>query len=75
MSSLYGLADECIDKLSEDITDPNSVFAKINQTFEYMPIAAIAEEKILCVHGGIGSTLRSIEEIELIPRPLEIIHD
>lgn len=40
-----------------------------------MPLAALVEDKILCVHGGIGSTLKSISEIEFIQRPLEIILD
>jgi diadenosine tetraphosphatase ApaH/serine/threonine PP2A family protein phosphatase len=40
-----------------------------------MPLAALIEEKILCVHGGIGITIRTIDEIELIQRPVEISHD
>lgn len=40
-----------------------------------MPLAALIEDKILCVHGGIGITIRTIDEIELIQRPLEISHD
>lgn len=31
-----------------------------------MPLAALIEDKILCVHGGIGTTIRTIDEIELI---------
>jgi hypothetical protein len=29
-----GLGDECKNRLGEDIDDPNSVFAKINEAFE-----------------------------------------
>ena len=43
--------------------------------FEYIPLAAVIEDKIFCVHGGIGSKIKSIEEVELIQRPLEILHD
>jgi diadenosine tetraphosphatase ApaH/serine/threonine PP2A family protein phosphatase len=43
--------------------------------FEYLPLAALIEERILCVHGGIGATIHTIDEIELIQRPLEISHD
>jgi diadenosine tetraphosphatase ApaH/serine/threonine PP2A family protein phosphatase len=28
-----------------------------------MPLAAVAEEKILCVHGGIGKALNKVEQI------------
>lgn len=46
--------------------DPNSVYQRVNKVFEYMPLAALVEEKILCMHGGIGVTIRTIDEIELI---------
>jgi hypothetical protein len=29
-----------------------------------MPLAAVIEDTFLCLHGGIGTTLRTIEEIE-----------
>lgn len=54
MAKIYGLADECAQKFNEDVTDPNSVYARICKVFEYMPIAALVEDRILCVHGGIG---------------------
>lgn len=75
MTRIFGLGDECMEKFNEDINDPNSIFAKINKVFEYMPLVAIVEDRILCVHGGIGQTIRSIDEIEVISRPLEIIHE
>ena len=42
-----------------------------------MPLAAIATDKktnnkAFLVHGGIGSTLQKIEDIEKIQRPLKI---
>lgn len=45
--------------------------------FEYLPLAAIiydktANNKVFCVHGGIGSAAVKIEDIEKIKRPLEI---
>ncbi|EGR27027.1 ser thr protein phosphatase family protein, putative [Ichthyophthirius multifiliis] len=70
-----GFADECALKFQEDQNDPYSVFQRINKVFEYMPIACVLEDSIFCVHSGIGSTLRIIDEIEGIPRPFEIIQD
>lgn len=29
-----------------------------------LPLAALVEEKILCVHGGLGKNVMTIEEIE-----------
>jgi protein phosphatase len=38
-------------------------------------LAAVVADKIFCVHSGIGSTLRSIDEIDMIQRPLVINYD
>jgi hypothetical protein len=45
--------------------------------FEYLPLAAVISDKatnnkVFCVHGGIGSTALKVEEIEKIKRPVEI---
>ncbi|CAD8187082.1 unnamed protein product [Paramecium pentaurelia] len=75
INKIFGFADECYLKYAEDINDPNSIYQRINRVFQYMPLAAVIEDKIFCVHGGIGQTIRTIDEIELIQKPLQIIHD
>ncbi|EGR31094.1 ser thr protein phosphatase family protein, putative [Ichthyophthirius multifiliis] len=70
-----GFADECILKFQEDPNDPFSIFQKINKVFEFMPLGCILEDNIFCVHSGIGNSIKNIEEIEQIPRPLEIFQD
>ena len=72
-----GFGEECAKRLEEDISAPTSVFAKINEMFEYLPLAAIisdksTQNKVLCVHGGIGSTVMKIEDIEKIQRPISV---
>jgi len=42
----YGFAEECQLRLQENPNDPNSVFAKINKVFEYLPLAAVVADKI-----------------------------
>jgi protein phosphatase len=68
VNTTSGFGEECQFRLQEDIRDPNSVFQKINSLFEYYPLAAVLEEKVLCVHSGIGTTVRSYEEF-LVPKP------
>jgi protein phosphatase len=70
----YGLANECQMRLGENINDPSSIFQEINSFFNYLPLAAIVDETIICVHSGIGS-MKSIEPINLLKRPLEAIND
>jgi len=77
VNKYLGLGQECSRRLGEDINDPNSIFHKLNDMFEYLPLAAIindkgANNKVFCVHAGIGSTLQKIEDIEKIQRPLKI---
>lgn len=60
VNKYLGLGDECAKRLNEDINDPNSAFAKLNEAFEHMPLAAIVtdkQQKIFCCHGGIGPTV------------------
>ncbi len=71
VNKYLGFGDECARRLGEDINSPASVFCKINEMFDNMPLAAIiidkqTQNKVFCVHGGIGSTAMKIEEIEKI---------
>mmetsp|Transcript_13108 Transcript_13108/g.22123 ORF Transcript_13108/g.22123 Transcript_13108/m.22123 type:complete len:148 (-) Transcript_13108:487-930(-) len=75
VNKYLGFGDECAKRLGDDINDSNSAFARINDAFDHMPLAAIVtdkQQKIICVHGGIGPTLQDIDQIEQIQRPLEI---
>lgn len=75
VNKYLGFGDECAKRLNEDINDPNSCFAKINDAFDNLPLAAIVTDKqqrIFCCHGGIGPTITDIESIEKIQRPFEI---
>lgn len=71
----FGFNFECNQRLGEDPEEENSVFASMNRLFEWMPLAALVGEKILCLHGGIGCSLGSIKDIFTINRPLEIVHE
>ncbi len=75
INNAFGFAEECGNRLGEDPADPDSVFSKINDMFDWLPLAALIEDKIVCLHGGIGSTLVSLDQIDAIQRPLEVIHE
>lgn len=75
INNAFGFAEECVERLGEDIDDPESVFQTINAMFEWLPLAAVIEDKILCLHGGIGSSIISIDDISKLKRPLEVVHD
>jgi protein phosphatase len=64
INNAFGFADECSNRLGEDPTDHDSVYNKINDFFDWLPLCAVIEDRIVCLHGGIGSTLVSLEQID-----------
>ena len=37
-----------------------------------MPVAAIIDEKILCMHGGLSPELTNLDQIQRVMRPTEV---
>ena len=75
INNAFGFAEECSNRMGEEPADIDSVFNKINDVFEMLPLCAVIDDRIVCLHGGIGSTLLSLDQIEQIQRPLEVIHE
>jgi protein phosphatase len=42
----------------------------VNRLFNWLPLAALIEKKIICMHGGIGRSINHIEQIENLQRPI-----
>jgi len=40
--------------------------------FNYLPFAAIVDERILCMHGGLSPDIKSLSQINDIKRPLDV---
>ena len=76
INSTFGFFEECEYRLSDDgLCDELNVFKIINEFFEYLPLVAIVENEIVCVHGGIGSCFTDISDVEKMQRPLPVIHE
>ena len=76
INSTFGFYEECEYRLSDDaLCDELNVFKIINEFFEYLPLVAIVENEIVCVHGGIGSCFTDISDVEKMQRPLPVIHE
>ena len=71
----YGLGDECHDRLLDNIKNPLSIFANINKAFDYLPFGILLDNNILMVHGGIGSSINTLDDIENIKRPVSVEHN
>jgi diadenosine tetraphosphatase ApaH/serine/threonine PP2A family protein phosphatase len=46
------------------------VWQRINQLFNWLPLAAVIEKKIICMHGGIGRSINFVQQIEDLKRPI-----
>ena len=66
LNKIYGFFDECKRRLSI------KCFKKITNLFNIMPISALINENILCMHGGLSKDLQNVEQINKILRPTEV---
>ena len=62
----FGFYDECEARFDTQLWD---IFCDV---FNCLPLVAIIEDKIFCVHGGISPYLNSFDQIRNIQRPTEV---
>lgn len=43
--------------------------------FDYLSLACIIDNEVLCVHGGLSPNLRDIDDLRLVERIKEIPHE
>ncbi len=75
INNIFGFSEECAERLSDEVEDPDSVFETMNRFFNWLPLAATIDDKIVCLHGGIGYTINNLEDISRMIRPLEVVHE
>ncbi|XP_009347104.2 serine/threonine-protein phosphatase BSL1 [Pyrus x bretschneideri] len=68
INALFGFRIECVERMGEN--DGIWAWTRFNQLFNYLPLAALIEKKIICMHGGIGRSINSVEQIEKLERPI-----
>ncbi|XP_044504244.1 serine/threonine-protein phosphatase BSL1-like isoform X2 [Mangifera indica] len=68
INALFGFRLECIERMGE--SDGIWAWTRFNQLFNCLPLAALIEKKIICMHGGIGRSIHSVEQIEKLERPI-----
>ena len=63
---IYGFYDECKRRYNVRI------WRSFTELFNWLPVAAIIDEKILCMHGGLSPELKNLQNITEISRPTDI---
>lgn len=66
LNRIYGFYDECKRRCSVKI------WKCFQDVFNCLPVAALIEHKIFCCHGGLSPSLRSLEQIKRITRPVDV---
>lgn len=66
ISRIYGFYEECKRRFSIKL------WKEFIECFNFIPVTALVEEKIFCMHGGLSPELNQLSDIESIKRPTEI---
>lgn len=71
----FGFKDEVMARFVDPQTGRRhrrsaELYEAIQTVWSWLPLAARIERKILCVHGGIGQRVHSLDDIRAITRPL-----
>jgi diadenosine tetraphosphatase ApaH/serine/threonine PP2A family protein phosphatase len=68
INALFGFRIECIDRLGE--AAGVKAWNRFNDMFQWLPLAAVIEDRVACMHGGIGRSVTHISQLEELERPL-----
>lgn len=66
INRVYGFYDECKRRYNLKI------WKTFSDCFNCLPVSALIDDKILCMHGGISPDLTSLDQIRKIVRPTEV---
>ena len=61
ITQVYGFYDECMRKYGSI-----NVWRYCTEIFDYLPISAIIDDRIFCIHGGLSPNIDTIDEIRII---------
>jgi serine/threonine-protein phosphatase PP1 catalytic subunit len=66
INRIYGFYDECKRRYSIKL------WKVFSDAFNCLPAAALIDEKILCMHGGLSPELQSLQQITNLERPCDV---
>jgi len=70
ITQIYGFYDECNTKYSD-----TAAWQEFTTVFNCLPLAAIVDNKIFCLHGGLSPTEDTIDGIQSLDRHKEVPHE
>uniref|UniRef100_A0A1B6G1W4 Serine/threonine-protein phosphatase n=1 Tax=Cuerna arida TaxID=1464854 RepID=A0A1B6G1W4_9HEMI len=70
ITQVYGFYDECLRKYGS-----LNVWRMCTDIFDYLSLAAVIDDKIFCVHGGLSPSVQTIDQIRFLDRKTEVPHE
>ena len=70
ITQVYGFYDECLRKYG----NPN-IWKQFTELFDYLPLTAVVENQILCLHGGLSPSIDTLDQIRQLDRVQETPHE
>jgi serine/threonine-protein phosphatase 2A catalytic subunit len=63
----YGFYDECLRKYGNA-----NVWKYFTDLFDYLPLTALIENQVFCLHGGLSPSLDTLDNIRALDRIQEV---
>ncbi|KAJ1255919.1 hypothetical protein BS78_K139200 [Paspalum vaginatum] len=70
ITQVYGFYDECLRKYGNA-----NVWKYFTDLFDYLPLTALIENQVFCLHGGLSPSLDTLDNIRSLDRIQEVPHE
>ncbi|CAI9738227.1 serine/threonine-protein phosphatase 2A catalytic subunit beta isoform [Octopus vulgaris] len=70
ITQVYGFYDECLRKYGNA-----NVWKFFTDLFDFLPLTALVDEEIFCLHGGLSPSIYNLDNINTLFRKQEIPHE
>ena len=70
ITQVYGFYDECMRKYGNA-----AVWKYFTDLFDYLPVTALVENQVFCLHGGLSPSVDTLDHIRQLDRIQEVPHE
>ena len=70
ITQVYGFYDECLRKYGNA-----TVWKYFTDLFDYLPLTALVENQIFCLHGGLSPSIDTLDHVRSLDRIQEVPHE
>jgi diadenosine tetraphosphatase ApaH/serine/threonine PP2A family protein phosphatase len=63
VTQVYGFYDEVTKKYGSA-----SIWKQLTDLFDYLPVSALVEGKVMCMHGGLSPEMTCVDDLNALDR-------